>query len=222
MLFLSGQVEYMADTMTDTVEKIVSVKMHPKTNRNRWLKPVVFILCMGPFALLVVRALTGDLGANPIEAITRDLGDWALRFLLIALAVTPVRLLTGWSVIGRFRRMLGLFAFFYVVLHLSSYVGLDQFFFWSGIWQDIVKRVYITLGMAAILMLTPMAITSTDKMIKRLGGKRWRRLHRMAYPAAILGVIHFFMMLKADYTEPTIYAVILAGLFGVRIYKKWA
>lgn len=208
--------------MTDTAENTVPFEARPKAKKYRWLKPVVFVLCLGPFALLVVRALTGDLGANPIEAITRDLGDWALRFLLIALAVTPVRQLSGWNVIGQLRRMLGLFAFFYVVLHLSSYVGLDQFFFWSGIWQDIVKRVYITLGMAAILMLTPMAITSTDKMIKRLGGKRWRRLHRMAYPAAILGVIHFFMMLKADYTEPTIYAVILASLFGVRIYKKWA
>lgn len=222
MLFLSGQVEYIAETMTDTTENTVSVEARPKAKKHRWLKPVVFVLCLVPFASLVVRALTGDLGANPIEAITRDLGDWALRFLIIALAVTPVRLLTGWNAIGQLRRMLGLYAFFYVALHLSSYVGLDQFFFWSGIWQDIVKRVYITLGMIAVLMLTPMAITSTDKMIKRLGGKRWRRLHRMAYPAAILGVIHFFMMLKADYTEPTIYAVILVGLFGVRIYKKWA
>jgi len=118
--------------------------------------------------------------------------------------------------------MLGLFAFFYVILHFSSYIGLDQFFYWSGIWQDIVKRVYITLGMAAVLMLTPLAVTSTDKMIKRLGGRKWRRLHRLVYPAAVLGVIHFYMMLKADYTEPAIYAVILACFFGVRIYKKWA
>lgn len=222
MLFLFGKVEYIADTMTDTAENTLSVDGLPKAKKYRWIKLVVFVLCLGPLVMLMVRALTGDLGANPIEVITRDLGDWALRLLLVTLAVTPVRQLTGWNVIGQLRRMLGLFAFFYVVLHLSSYVWLDQFFSWPDIWQDIVKRIYITLGMAAILILTPMAITSTDKMIKRLGGNRWRRLHRMAYPASILGVIHFFMMLKTDYTEPMVYAIILAGLFGVRIYKKWA
>jgi sulfoxide reductase heme-binding subunit YedZ len=175
-----------------------------------------------PLVLLVVRAATGGLGANPIEAITRDLGDWALRFILIALAVTPLRIVTGISAIGRLRRMLGLFAFFYVVLHFMSYIGLDQFFFWPGIWQDIVKRVYITLGMLAVLLLLPLALTSTDGMVKKVGGKTWRRLHRLVYPAAILGVIHYFMMIKADYTQPLIYAAVLASLFGVRLYKKWA
>ncbi|MBT4739210.1 MAG: sulfoxide reductase heme-binding subunit YedZ, partial [Rhodospirillaceae bacterium] len=208
--------------MTDTTQNAGATEPRSKTKRTRWLKPVVFLLCLVPIFWLIARALTGGLGANPIEAITRDLGDWALRFILIALAVTPIRVLTGWNTIGRLRRMLGLFAFFYVILHFSSYIGLDQFFYWSGIWQDIVKRVYITLGMAAVLMLTPLAVTSTDKMIKRLGGRKWRRLHRLVYPAAVLGVIHFYMMLKADYTEPAIYAVILACFFGVRIYKKWA
>ena len=222
MLFLFGKVEYIADSMTDTAENTVSVEVLPKVKKYRWLKPVVFVLCLGPLVMLMVRALTGDLGANPIEVITRDLGDWALRLLLITLAVTPARQLTGWNVIGQLRRMFGLFAFFYVVLHLSSYVGLDQFFFWPDIWQDIIKRVYITLGMAAILILTPMAITSTDNMVKRLGGSRWRQLHRMGYLASILSVIHFFMMLKTDYTEPMVYAVILSVLFGFRIYKKCA
>lgn len=208
--------------MTDTTENGEATEPRPKTTRTRWLKPVVFLLCLVPIFWLVARAVTGDLGANPIEAITRYLGDWALRFILIALAVTPIRLLTGWTTIGQLRRMLGLFAYFYVILHLSSYIGLDQFFYWAGIWQDIVKRVYITLGMAAVLMLTPLAVTSTDKMIKRLGGRKWRRLHRLVYPAAILGVIHFYMMLKADYTEPAIYAFILVCFFGIRIYKKWA
>lgn len=208
--------------MTDTADTNPASTRPRAPKPDPWLKPLVFIVCLLPLAWLVFRAFTGALGANPIEAVTRELGDWALRFILIALAVTPVRLLTGWSVVGRLRRMLGLYAFFYVVLHLSSYVGLDQFFFWSGIWQDIIKRVYITLGMAAVLMLIPLAVTSTDKMINRVGGKRWRLLHRLVYPAAVLGVIHFFMMIKADYTEPTIYAVILASLFGVRIYKKWS
>ncbi|MGB1875533.1 MAG: sulfite oxidase heme-binding subunit YedZ [Rhodospirillaceae bacterium] len=208
--------------MSDTTESVRATEPRSKTKRVSWQKPAIFCLCLLPLAWLVVRAVTGDLGANPIEAITRYLGDWALRFILIALAVTPIRVLTGWTTVGRFRRMLGLFAFFYVLLHLLSYVGLDQFFYWSGIWQDIIKRIYITLGMAAVLMLALLAATSTDKMVKRLGAKRWRELHRLVYPAAVLGVIHFFMMLKADYTEPTIYAVILAGLFGIRIYKKWA
>ena len=208
--------------MTDTVQTKPVSQKRLTAKPDRWLKPVVIVLCLGPLGWLIGRAFIGDLGANPIEAITRYLGDWALRFLLIALSVTPVRLLTGWTIVGRLRRMLGLFAFFYVVLHLSSYVGLDQFFYWMGIWQDIVKRVYITLGMGAVLMLLPLAITSTDAMTKRLGGRAWRRLHRLSYPAAVLGVIHFFMMIKADYTEPVIYALILSLLFGVSLYKKWA
>jgi len=208
--------------MNDTADPQRAESKRTKGKPDRWLKPAVLILCLVPVSLLVVRAVTGDLGANPIEAITRDLGDWALRFILIALAVTPVREVTGVNAIGRLRRMLGLFAFFYVVLHFMSYIGLDQFFFWSGIWQDIVKRVYISLGMLAVLMLLPLAVTSTDKMVKRLGGRAWRKLHRLVYPAAILGVIHYFMMIKADYTQPIIYGAGLALLLGFRLYKKWA
>jgi len=189
---------------------------------RRWLKPATFVLCCLPIVWLVAQGFGGGLGANPIEATIRFLGDWALRFLLIALAITPVRLLTGWSVIARLRRMVGLFAFFYVVLHALSYVGLDHLFNWPVLWEDIVKRVYITVGMAALLMLTALAITSTDSMVKKMGGSNWRRLHRLAYLAGIAGVVHFFLMIKAGYTEPTIYAVILALLFGVRIVKKWA
>lgn len=222
VLFQLDGVGYTAVQMTETLDNKTSGTRSGVLKPDRWVKPTVFVFCLMPLAWIVVRALTGGLGANPIEAITRELGDWALRFILIALAVTPIRVMTGWSIVGRLRRMLGLYAFFYVVLHLSSYVGLDQFFFWSGIWQDIVKRVYITLGMVAVLMLLPLAITSTDKMIKRVGARRWRKLHRLVYPAAILGVIHFFMMIKADYTEPAIYAIILAGLLSFRIYKKWA
>ncbi len=189
---------------------------------RRWLKPVVFVLCLLPVAWLIYRTFTNDLGANPIEAIIRYLGDWALRFLLIALAVTPVRMLTGWLVVARLRRMLGLYAFFYVVMHILSYVVLDHMFDWLTIWKDIVKRYYITVGMAALLTLIPLAITSTDGMIRRLGGRAWQRLHMLVYAAGILGVIHYFLMIKAGYQEPLIYAVILAGLFGVRLYKKVA
>jgi sulfoxide reductase heme-binding subunit YedZ len=142
--------------------------------------------------------------------------------LLIALAVTPVRLITGWLIVARLRRTLGLYAFAYVVIHIMSYVGLDHFFDWATIWADIVKRTYITVGMAALLMLLPLAITSTDGMIKRLGGARWRRLHMLVYPAGIAGVIHYFLMIKAGYKEPLIYALILTALFGVRLFKRLA
>jgi sulfoxide reductase heme-binding subunit YedZ len=189
---------------------------------RRWLKPIVFVVCLLPLAWLFYRTLTNDLGANPVEAIIRYLGDWALRFILIALAVTPVRILTGWIVVARLRRMLGLYAFVYVVLHILGYVAVDHVFDWMTIWKDIVKRVYITVGMAALLMLIPLAVTSTDAMIRRLGGVAWRRLHLLVYPAAIAGVIHYALMIKAGYQEPLLYAAILAALFAVRIYKKIA
>jgi sulfoxide reductase heme-binding subunit YedZ len=188
----------------------------------------VFLLCLWPFAwvllqvAIVLQGGTGGLGANPVEFIIRYLGDWALRFLLIALAVTPLRIVTGWIMVARLRRMLGLFAYFYVCVHIMSYVGLDHMFDWATIWADIVKRTYITVGMAALLMLTPLAITSTDKMVRRLGGARWRKLHMLVYPAGIAGVIHYFLMIKAGYQEPLIYALILTALFGIRLYKAWA
>lgn len=188
----------------------------------RWIaKPAVFALCLAPLAWLVAQVFSGGLGANPIEATNRFLGDWALRFLLIALAVTPVKDLTGWAVIMRFRRMLGLFAFFYVSLHLASYVVLDQFFAWSEIWGDIVKRRYITIGMIAFVLLIPLAITSTKGMIKRLGGRRWTQLHMLVYGAAVFAVFHYFMMVKADIREPLIYAAVLALLLGYRVVTRF-
>ncbi len=197
-----------------------AASLSPRPALRRWLKPAIFALCLLPLLWLAIRALTGNLGANPIEATTRYLGDWALRFLLIALAVTPLRLLTGWTDVARLRRMLGLFAFLHVVLHLMSYVGLDRFFDLAAVWKDVVKRRYITVGMAAVLMLIPLAVTSTDAMIRRLGGLRWRRLHYLVYPAAIAGVLHYFMMIKAGFLQPLIYAGVLALLLGIRAYKK--
>ena len=190
------------------------------TSARRWLKPAAFVVALLPFAWWGYRALNGQLGANPIEATTRYLGDWALRFLLIALAVTPVRLLTKWNTIGRMRRMLGLFAFFYVTLHVMSYVGLDLFFDMQALLQEIVKRRYITVGMFALVILIALAATSTDAMIRKLGGKRWRGLHRLVYPAAIAGVIHYYMMVRAGFIEPLTYGLILAALFAVRILKR--
>jgi sulfoxide reductase heme-binding subunit YedZ len=180
-------------------------------------KPAVFVVCLLPLAALVAQAVSGGLGANPIETVNRALGDWALRFLLVALAVTPARKILGLPVLARFRRMLGLFAFFYVSLHLTSYVALDQFFEWREIWADVVKRRYITFGMAAVLLLVPLAVTSTKGWMKRIGVSTWQRLHQLVYPAAVLATVHFFMMVKADVREPAIYAVILMLLLGYRV-----
>ena len=194
----------------------------PKRARRRWIKPFVFVVCLGPLAFLLVRAFffTDDLGANPVEAIIRYLGDWALRFLLIALAVTPVRIVTGWGEVARLRRMIGLFAFTYVLLHMLAYFGIDQHFDVASLLDDVKKRIYIMVGMAALAMLIPLAVTSTDAMVRRLGGLRWRRLHRLAYPAGVAGVIHYFLMIKAGFVQPLIYAIVLVALFGVRLYKR--
>lgn len=184
------------------------------------MKPVVFVLCLGPILWLAYRGIVGQLGVNPIETVVRYLGDWALRFLLIALAVTPVRVLTGFTPVGRLRRMLGLFAFTYVVLHMLAYIGLDRLFDWNELWKDVVKRVYITVGMAAFAMLLPLAITSTDAMVRRMGGRAWRRLHTLAYPAGIAAVIHYALMIKAGFLQPIIYAAILGLLLAARVFKK--
>lgn len=186
----------------------------------RWLKPSVFVLSLMPLAWLVWRAFSDDLGVNPVETINRATGDWALRFLLLALAVTPMRRATGWAPLARLRRMTGLFAFFYVCLHLSSYVGLDLFFDWQALLKDVAKRTYITLGMGCFVLLLPLAVTSTNGMIRRLGGRAWRRLHWLVFPASVLAVAHFWLMVKADIREPLLYAVILSLLLGSRLWRR--
>lgn len=185
-------------------------------------KPAVFALCLLPTAWVIWRLFTGGLGANPIEAAIREIGTWGLRFLLLTLAITPLRQIFHWTVLVRFRRMIGLFAFFYVSVHLLTYVGVDQFFDWRAIWADIVKRTYITLGMIAFVLLLPLAITSTKGWIRRLGGVTWTRLHMLVYPAAILAVAHYYMLVKADVREPLIYAGILAALLGWRLVRRYA
>jgi sulfoxide reductase heme-binding subunit YedZ len=184
------------------------------------LKALCFLLALLPVAKLFHGAFTNNLGANPIEYITRDLGTWGLTFLLITLSITPLRRFTNWNWLLRLRRMLGLFAFFYIVLHFVSYIWWDQFFDWAAIWKDIRKRPFITVGFAAFLMLLPLAVTSTNKMIKRLGAQRWQLLHRLVYAIAVCGVVHYWWLVKRDVTKPLIYGLILAFLLGLRLVYK--
>jgi sulfoxide reductase heme-binding subunit YedZ len=183
------------------------------------LKTLFFIASLLPLLWLGYGAFSGSLGANPIEAITRSLGDWALRFLLLTLTVTPLRKLSGWRWPLRLRRMLGLYAFFYVLLHLSSYIVLDQFFYWPEIWGDIVKRPYITIGMACFLLLIPLAVTSTNGWMRRLG-RNWLRLHKLVYPIAIGAVLHNLLLARVITLEPLLYAVILGVLLLARVKPR--
>lgn len=194
------------------------IDFHPRPRTLLAIRVGVFILCLLPLVALLTGLWTDNLGANPIEAVIRRLGDWALRLLLVTLAVTPLRRLFGLHWLLRLRRQLGLFAFFYAFLHLIAYLWLDQFFDWSAIWADILKRPFITVGFVAFVLLVPLALTSTNAMIRRLGGRRWQALHRAVYVIAVAGVVHFWWMVKIDLTQPTIYAAVLTGLLGLRLY----
>jgi sulfoxide reductase heme-binding subunit YedZ len=191
--------------------------------QTRWLqhigKPLVFSASLLPLAWLFWLGWSDQLGANPVETLSHRTGDWSLRFLLLTLAVTPLRRLTGWNGLQRFRRMLGLFAFFHVCLHCGVYLIFDQFFDLSAIIADVAKRPYITVGFAAFVLLIPLAATSTNRMIKRLG-RNWQRLHRLVYLIAILGVLHYLWLVKADLREPLMYAGILAVLLGYRLWWR--
>ena len=182
------------------------------------IKVIVFVLCLAPLARLAWGVWNDTLGANPIEFIIRALGDWGLRFVLVTLAVTPLRRITGWTWLMSLRRMLGLYAFFYATLHLSAYIWVDQFFDWIAIAKDIIKRPFITVGMMTFTLLVPLAITSNNAMIRRLGGKRWQILHRAIYAIGALGVLHFWWMVKLDVTQPLIYTAALAVLLGLRVF----
>jgi methionine sulfoxide reductase heme-binding subunit len=190
--------------------------MHALLN-SKWSKPVVFLLCLLPLAALGWQALHGGLTANPIEFITHATGDWTLRFLVITLCVSPFRKILHLPELIRFRRMLGLFAFFYACLHFTTYIWLDKFFDLSEMWKDIAKRKYITVGFAAFLLLIPLAATSTAGWIRRLGGKRWQQLHRLIYFSAALGVIHYYWQVKSAVIRPLTYGAILAVLLLWRL-----
>ena len=189
-------------------------------------KAIVHLAALSPLAILLWQmwsvAKTGSnaLGADPVAEIEHRLGLWAIRFLMLALAITPLRQLTGWNVLIRFRRLLGLYAFAYASLHFAAYLGLDLRGFWAQVFEDIVKRPYITVGFIAWLLLVPLAITSTTGWIKRLG-RNWARLHKLVYAVAVLAVLHFWWLVKSDIREPALYAGIAALLLGWRLWKRW-
>jgi sulfoxide reductase heme-binding subunit YedZ len=188
-----------------------------KVLSSRWTKPLLFLLCLAPLLLLIWRYYHDQLGANPIESITHKTGDWTLRFLLITLCVTPIRKLLNQPKLARFRRMLGLFAFFYGCLHLTTWVWLDKFFDLHEMWRDVVKRRFITVGMTGFVLLIPLAVTSTAGWVRRLGFVRWQRLHRLVYFSALAGVIHYYWLVKSDVRLPLFYAGILTVLLLYRL-----
>ena len=185
-------------------------------------KPVLFMLCLLPLAWLLYGAIADQLGANPAEALIRRTGDWTLRGLCLTLAITPLRQWTGQHALARFRRMLGLFTFFYGSLHFLTYFVLDHSLVFAGLWEDVVKRPYITAGFTAFVLLIPLAVTSTQGWIRRLGGRRWNLLHRLVYATALLAVLHYWWKVKLDTSSPALYAVIMATLLGARVWKALA
>jgi sulfoxide reductase heme-binding subunit YedZ len=188
---------------------------------TRFAKFLLLVNGLVPLTLLLWDALRHKVGANPLEFVTRTTGTLTLVFLLISLAVSPLRRITGLNWLVRFRRMLGLFAFFYGSLHLMTYVAFDRFFHFTTIPGDILQRRFIAVGMAALLLMLPLALTSTDKMVKRLGGKRWTRLHKVVYLSGVLGVLHYYMLVKSDVRLPLTFAFLLALLLGFRILAKY-
>jgi sulfoxide reductase heme-binding subunit YedZ len=192
----------------------------PQPNWPRRLKPLIFILCLLPLGGLIARAVLHQLGANPIEEIIHTTGLWALRMLLITLTITPLRRLSGWHGLLQWRRMLGLYAFFYASLHLASYAVLDQYFDWPAILEDIAKRPYIMAGMFAYSLLIPLAITSNNTLIRRMGGEAWRKLHSLVYPLSAAAILHYAWLVKADWRDPAIYGAILLGLLLARWQVK--
>jgi sulfoxide reductase heme-binding subunit YedZ len=187
------------------------------------IKWVLFILALLPFLRLVAFTYLDKLGANPVEFITRNTGDWTLYFLCITLAMTPLRKLLQWHWIIRLRRMLGLYVFFYAFLHFMTFLWFDHFFELDDMFSDVLKRPFITVGFSAFVLLIPLALTSSNAMIKRLGGKRWQRLHRLIYLIAPLGVLHYFWMKagKHDFTQPWLFAVIVFSLLALRVFWRW-
>ena len=187
---------------------------------RRWTRPLLWSLILVPLAWIVVRGVLGQLGANPIERVEDETGRWTLRLLAASLAISPLMTLTRWGWLIRERRFLGLSAFFAAALHLSVYIGLDNFFDVDAIVKDVLKHLWVTVGMAAFLMLLPLAITSTKSWVRRLGGRRWKLLHRLVYSAAVAGCIHFMWSVKKDITEPLVYMSVFALLFVARIAQR--
>lgn len=186
---------------------------------SKWTKVVVFAGCLVPFALLLWRGFHDDLGADPVAFVEHATGDWVLRFLVITLAITPLRKILRLPQLIRFRRMLGLFAFFYVCLHFSTWLGVDHRFNWAELLPDVVKRPYITMGFTGFVLLLPLAVTSTAGWIRRLGGKRWQLLHRAIYVSAVAGVIHYYWLVKSDVRKPLEYGALVGVLLAWRLWS---
>ncbi len=199
-------------------------KFHPAPAQLRKIKLAIFLVSLLPFARLVWLGFGDGLGANPVEFITRSTGDWTLYFLCLTLAVTPLRRLLGWPWLIRVRRMLGLFCFFYAALHFTTFLWFEHFFDLEAMWRDVLKRPFIAVGFAAFVLLVPLALTSTNGMVRRLGGKRWQWLHRAIYLIAPLGILHFWWMKagKNDFAEPLLLGAIVAVLLLVRLYWRIA
>ena len=185
---------------------------------NKWTKVVVFMVCLGPVAVFAVRAFSQNLTANPVEYIQHLTRNWTLRFIVFTLCITPLRKLLNLAELIRFRRMLGLFAFFYACLHFLTYIGPDQSFSLTGMWQDVAKRRFVTVGFVAFVLLIPLAITSTTGWIRRLGGRRWQALHRLIYVTAVCAVIHYYWLVKSDVRKPVAYGAIVAVLL---LWRAW-
>ena len=183
------------------------------------IKPILFTVCLVPFIALVIGAVNDTLGTNPVETMTHETGEWTLRFLLVTLMVTPLRRLSGQNWLIKLRRMLGLYTFFYACLHFITYIWFDHYFDWMEIIKDIPKRPFITVGFTAFILLIPLAITSSNKMM-RLLKKNWIKLHKLVYVIAVLGILHFLWLVKADTLEPIIYASVLLILLGYRAYYQ--
>ncbi|HJV41543.1 protein-methionine-sulfoxide reductase heme-binding subunit MsrQ [Caulobacter sp.] len=196
-------------------------KKRPSKLRDNAVYALVWLACFAPLAWLAWRGFAGDLGANPIETLIRQLGVWGLRLLLVGLAITPAARIFKAPRLVRFRRTIGLFAFSYIVLHLFSYVGVDLFFDFKQLWKDILKRPFITLGMLGFVLLIPLAVTSTNGWVIRMGRAAWSRLHRLVYVIVPLGVVHYYLLVKADHRPPLAYGAILAVLLGWRAWEAW-
>ena len=193
-----------------------------KTRAQRFfVKSAVFLIALSPAIWLAYGAYSEQLGANPIQAITWETGVWTLRLVAATLLITPLRRLTGWNWLIRFRRMLGLFAFFYGTLHFFTWSWLDQFFDWHAMIKDVIKRPYITVGFTAFVLMIPLALTSTTGWIRRLGGKRWNTLHRLIYATAVLGVIHYYWLVKADTQRPIRYGIVIGVLLIARLVHSY-
>jgi sulfoxide reductase heme-binding subunit YedZ len=188
---------------------------------RRVIKPAVFVSCLLPFLWLVYNALWGDLGVNPLETLTNQTGIWTLRLIVATLAISPIRWVTKWNPIITFRRMIGLFAFFYATTHFMIYFLFDRSLMLDGLWEDIVLRPYITVGFTAFVLMIPLAVTSTKGWIRRLGGQRWNTLHKAVYITAVAAVIHYWWKVKLDVTDPMIYAAIVAALLGARAVRAF-